>query len=174
MAKVTKRAVSSDDAGALVDLALAGFTAKTAARGISVGQNERALIKLLGKPTKTRRDQNMGGGRRLTELVWKRKVEVAGTTVEERVDVSWDTKPDHRGVTSIGVTLTGAPAVDRMFRAAFAQTKERLLALYKKGENKSTFRAPGFASEPGFVAVFHYPANDRVAPTLVVNAGVII
>jgi len=157
---------------ALLDRALAGYTATTA-RGIRMGIAEPELVKLLGKPTTTHRDQDMGGARRLTELWFEPSIDIEG--VDVHVTVSWDTKPVDRGVTSVSLKLTGNAASAALFRDAFAGAKERLAAIYKKGENKSTFKAPGLAlgDDPGFVAVFHYAAKANTPPMLVINAGVL-
>lgn len=174
--RIAKRvsSVSVEPVPALVDHILAGFTADTAARRIRVGMSEAQLVKLLGKPTTVHRDQDMGSGRRLTEMRWERDSVVAGMTVRDFLGASWTTKPQARGVTSIQRIVSG-DAGAKVFRDAFADIKLKLAALYKKGENKSTFRAPGLALEGdiGFVATFHNAGGERAASSLVVNAGVI-
>lgn len=156
---------------ALVEHLLTGFTATTVARGIAIGSKEAVLVKQLGKPEVVHRDQDMGGGRMISEAWWEREVEIAGMTLQEKLKVVWPTKPVARGVTSAGITLVGDASSARVFNAAFAEVKARLGAIYKKGVNKSTFRAPGLAldDDEGFAATFRYaPA------TLIINAGVIL
>jgi hypothetical protein len=175
MKRRVARSAPADSVEALVDHVLEGFSATTAARGIRVGITEAELVELLGEPTIVHRDQDMGSGRRLTEMWWERDEEVvAGIAIKDRVGVNWSAHPRNRGVTSIQRCITGDAAA-KLFREAFAQVKLRLAGIYKKGENKSTFRAPGLSldGDVGFVATFHYAGSELAPSSLVVNAGVL-
>jgi hypothetical protein len=173
--RTARPAVTTDPVHALVEHLLSGFTTTTAARGIRTGSTEAALVKLLGKPEAVHRDQDMGEGRKLTEAWWEREVAISGLASKETLKVTWTTKPIARGVDSAGLTLVGDPSAGRVWRDAFAEVKTRLGTLYKKGDNKSTFRAPGLAldDDEGFVAVFYYAATAGRPPILTINAGVI-
>jgi hypothetical protein len=168
---MTKHSEEDDLRAALVGHALQGVTATTAARGIAVGDGESRLVERVGVPTRATRDQDMGDGRFLTELLWTRSILLAGRTIEESLMVSWATRPVDRGVTGIGLILRGTAADARAFRDAFGDVKLRLREMFKPGENKSSFRAPGFGAE-GFVATFLTSAKAPI-PTLTINAGLI-
>lgn len=163
-----------DPVQALVTHVLTGFSAGTAARGVRMGATEAALVKLLGKPEAVHRDQDMGERRMLSEAWWEREITIAGIAAKETLKVTWTTKPVARGADSAGLTLVGDTSAAKVWRDAFAEVKTRLGLLYKKGENKSTFCAPGLAldDDEGFVAVFYYAARAGRPPIMTINAGV--
>lgn len=137
-------------------------------RGIRPGQSVNELKDLLGDPERVDADQQVGN-RVLTSYVWTQEHTFEDVTIAERITTSFHEVPP-LGLTSFGIEAQLDETFSKTTRDAFKRLKVELLQPFKKGENKSTFRAPGLAHgnlDDGFVAVFYSkPA------TLILNGGV--
>lgn len=160
---------------ALVEAMLEVFLSGTDAehvRGLSFAMTDDAIDDVLGPPTHVAADQELGEGphrRVLTSRQWQRDVVLEDVTFLEQIGRLTELVPP-AGPTGLGVTLRGPDAATAEAREVFKRLKLELLERFRKGENKSTFRAPGLElrdDDHGWVAVFFYkPA------TIVMNAGI--